>query len=472
MKAPRLDRQAILAICVASTLLLTACSGPPSGPEDPGYRNVEGRNGTGLLVSPRDAMQAIGCRVVTAEPDSGAVAIRLHDSTLEFFQCAGVATDSVSRAIFRYHEAVGASLGGASALAGYYRLDFVGFGEACTTTTEWWTFAGVMAYATHLEIEGTTYWVEAGEWAIRVPRITSSCDGAMIFSRTWVEWGEEGGGTEGGGGGSGSPPPNAPPVLLSSLAMGPATTATVTAGSTYSGLVVTATFSNGQIEDVTTVASWSSSDPNVVSLGDKGSFYSNAPGTAVLSATFLGTTTSLAVTVTGPYSDDEVEGEEVDPCCGKPNLLKRLTFRPYQHAWCDGAVPGTTEMTPINQALARMRAKGGDCSLLADSAAVMISNGRIRLFARDPSTQDFYGFNSNRGGGTAGGTYILLDREFVTTHPDSASARTTSTNARTLQELIAHEVQHALGYGAHGGGHISNSVQYTSLTRSCGDYGP
>lgn len=106
--------------------------------------------------------------------------------------------------------------------------------------------------------------------------------------------------TAGGKSGSGSLIVTAPPVVLS-LALIPATT-TFQVGATRQ-LAVSATYSNGDVKDVTLTSTYLSANPAFVTISNGGLITGIAPGTSALTASFDGKTatgqaTTTALTVT------------------------------------------------------------------------------------------------------------------------------------------------------------------------------
>ncbi|WP_428772489.1 beta strand repeat-containing protein [Vibrio sp.] len=74
---------------------------------------------------------------------------------------------------------------------------------------------------------------------------------------------------------------------------------------TSGSLTATATFSDGTSQDVTDQVSWSSTDPNVATIGGGGTVTAEGQGTADIIATYLGqSSTGVVVTVTSATVDD------------------------------------------------------------------------------------------------------------------------------------------------------------------------
>lgn len=100
----------------------------------------------------------------------------------------------------------------------------------------------------------------------------------------------------GGGGGGGNSP--APAPTLSSLTVTPANSSQDIGASTQ--FTATATFSNGSTQDVTSLASWTSTAPAVATVSDatgaKGTVTAVAAGSSLITASFGGLTGSTTVT--------------------------------------------------------------------------------------------------------------------------------------------------------------------------------
>ncbi|WP_026840220.1 DUF3443 family protein [Citrifermentans bremense] len=99
------------------------------------------------------------------------------------------------------------------------------------------------------------------------------------------------------GGGGGAPPP-APAPTLSSVTVTPANFSQDIGASTQ--FTATATFSNGSTQDVTSLATWTSSAPAVATVSDatgaKGTVTTVAAGSSLITASFGGLTGSTTVT--------------------------------------------------------------------------------------------------------------------------------------------------------------------------------
>ena len=111
-----------------------------------------------------------------------------------------------------------------------------------------------------------------------------------------------------------------------------------------------------------------------------------------------------------------------------------------------------------------MRTLGDVCDTLANAVAELLRRGQVHVF--DPG--QFSG-----GGaaplGTAGGSYILLSRELITTFSDadhrSANVDSHGTpRPETLQLILAHEADHLLGRD-----HIDSDGYLTANSLGCSD---
>lgn len=176
----------------------------------------------------------------------------------------------------------------------------------------------------------------------------------------------------------------------------------------------------------------------------------------LLAATLIAATACSS----GARADDvaDVEYTVSSPECATPGSVE-------ERLWCNSLQPDSrTEIPRISAALGRMRAIGGPCARLANTVALMLWHGRVRLFDRDEYA----------GGGAApiglgGGSWLLLSRELIAryfdaNHPSGNVDSHGVARPQTLQLVLAHEADH-LG----GEGHIDADGYLTRHAAACGD---
>jgi hypothetical protein len=89
-----------------------------------------------------------------------------------------------------------------------------------------------------------------------------------------------------------------------------------------------------------------------------------------------------------------------------------------------------------------MRAIGGTCATLADSFTVMLANDRVRMY-NSKATDAFSAAVAHVGVGTTG--WMVISRGWTSTNYDSAHPTVNEPVQRTLQQTIAHEMDHIMG---------------------------
>jgi len=102
-------------------------------------------------------------------------------------------------------------------------------------------------------------------------------------------------------GGSSSPSPTTPtPSTPTTSSIAVTGTASLAAIAQTSQLTATATLSNGTTQDVTALASWSSSNPAVATVSATGLVKATGLGTTTISAPYQGKTGTLLISVSNP----------------------------------------------------------------------------------------------------------------------------------------------------------------------------
>lgn len=103
------------------------------------------------------------------------------------------------------------------------------------------------------------------------------------------------------GGSQQTPTAPTPPITVTAVAVNGATS--ITLGQT-SQFTVTATLSDGTTQNVSTSATWQSSNAGLVSVSTAGSVTALSPGTATITAIYQGKSSDLEVTVVGGAGGD------------------------------------------------------------------------------------------------------------------------------------------------------------------------
>ncbi len=147
-----------------------------------------------------------------------------------------------------------------------------------------------------------------------------------------------------------------------------------------------------------------------------------------------------------------------DPNC-------QSTTNVHELAWCVGNLPSPGQRSLINAALARMSLKGGTCAVMAAVGQALLNNNKIRL---TPVSANYaWGGAAPVSQGSAG--WMLLSDywtnvAFDIRHPNVRVDSQGVTHTRTLQQLLAHEIDHLRGQG-----HTDFDGYDTPNANSCSD---
>lgn len=142
-----------------------------------------------------------------------------------------------------------------------------------------------------------------------------------------------------------------------------------------------------------------------------------------------------------PPNAEDSEGPLDPPNCADTNLLAMA------QAWCSGREPTADELEKINAALERMKAKGGVCQVLADIGYSYIG-GNLRMFDDQRVWTDAYGTFAAGAVAPRGGrrtAYIGIGWNFTARFYDAQHQTVGQDEPRTLQQVLAHELDHLNG---------------------------
>lgn len=117
--------------------------------------------------------------------------------------------------------------------------------------------------------------------------------------------------------------------------------------------------------------------------------------------------------------------------------------KPQTEAWaidyCNARAPEGERLNRTKQAIARIKARGGECANIADKAITLLSQGKLRYYPESADSQGGWG-NSSIGA-------ILLDA-WVDNYFDTAIEQQDANGnivRRNLDHTIVHEVEHTMG---------------------------
>lgn len=167
---------------------------------------------------------------------------------------------------------------------------------------------------------------------------------------------------------------------------------------------------------------------------------------------------------------DETEQQGYD--FRKPDCATYKGTAPYLLAYCAGKkiTLSSTERQKINDAIARIRAKGGACVEAADLAQDLFSKGDLVFFPR--SNFAFNGYAPVNGKVSAEYRWAILDRTWLTRWYDPSHATDPGKGVpkgMTLQMAIVHEMDHLRGYRHKLDAQGDSLPMLTEHTIACGD---
>ncbi|HUQ46028.1 MAG TPA: hypothetical protein VM033_05220 [Gemmatimonadaceae bacterium] len=184
-----------------------------------------------------------------------------------------------------------------------------------------------------------------------------------------------------------------------------------------------------------------------------------------------------------PDEDDITSPDDatlIDPDVGGPVDCSPAAkaAQEAKRLYCEGSTPDSLQRARISDALARMNARGGACSGLAQIGDALFNGTpiRIRLFPQALSATlsggaPVGGALRANGGKTGPNAWMVMAKEWVDVYYDSAHATkapfpTAAPYPRTLQHLLVHELDHLNGVKDHalmGKGRTPNSAACDDL---------
>jgi hypothetical protein len=140
-----------------------------------------------------------------------------------------------------------------------------------------------------------------------------------------------------------------------------------------------------------------------------------------------------------------------------------------QRAWCLGKDPNADELEKLKAALSRMKAKGGVCAQLAALGEGYLASGNLHMIDDQARYWDDYeqrsismGAAAPRNGGNF--SYIAIGYSWTKSWYDAQHATPEGTESRTLQQILAHELDHLNGED-----HLQNNMYRTTNSQQCSD---
>jgi len=165
-----------------------------------------------------------------------------------------------------------------------------------------------------------------------------------------------------------------------------------------------------------------------------------------------------------PMPETDSQGESAEPDCNQPQTDLR------RQAYCSGPrVLDSSYASQFTSAVARIKARGGECVAIADAAGALALLGKLRIFKQADYSDPVTGF-----GGAAplrSDWATLGDEWFTKFDPKKTSA------GLNLDGVIVHEVDHHLGNLQAGttnaDGHLFNADgsvnrHHTLNSKACG----
>jgi hypothetical protein len=170
-------------------------------------------------------------------------------------------------------------------------------------------------------------------------------------------------------------------------------------------------------------------------------------------------------------SQSDLAADAVPVCSPPPTDAKA-------RAWCKGVKPDGMRLTRINDALSRMRSKGGICATLAAVADTLLSlpAGGVRIYNKhdDPAFSTFGGgaipggATAAKGGATGPKAWLVIQAEWTDAYWSPNHKTTATLNGETftrdLQQVLAHELDHLVGND-----HTDAAEAKTTNSEACSD---
>jgi hypothetical protein len=136
--------------------------------------------------------------------------------------------------------------------------------------------------------------------------------------------------------------------------------------------------------------------------------------------------------LTDPEPDIAENSADTLPVCSLPQPHKGRA------AWCGGHVPlPGVELDRIRAAIERIRAIGGECSTLAAALDSVLAGGRLKI-----TSGSIGGWSPLYMGGNAP---VVINQVYVNKYYDFGRRGIRDGVEQTLQFILAHEIDHALG---------------------------
>lgn len=155
----------------------------------------------------------------------------------------------------------------------------------------------------------------------------------------------------------------------------------------------------------------------------------------------------------GPTSGPVVSYGPMPPTCPADDFAALMLFGAYSAAytWCVGnpLSDSSAYVVRVNNALNRLRARGGACAAIADLGATLVANNRIRTFPEwaNPFAGGFAGTIGGalpaNGGPLGENSYLTLRENLPKFAWDGDHVDTV--NQVFLDGSLAHELSHLLG---------------------------
>ena len=154
----------------------------------------------------------------------------------------------------------------------------------------------------------------------------------------------------------------------------------------------------------------------------------------------------------GPSNgDDQTNYGPMPPSCPADPILVWSIQSP-QFTWCEGQPlsANATYQTRVQNALSRIRARGGNCVALADLGTELVNNDRVRTFPHAWAANRSFGYAGMVGGALPENGGSLGDNAYITISDRlprfawDGDHRDAETQA-TLDQILAHELSHLLG---------------------------
>lgn len=233
-----------------------------------------------------------------------------------------------------------------------------------------------------------------------------------------------------GCGSSPAAPSTPPPPTLTSLVINAPFTSFPTGF--YVNYTATATMSSGTTTDVTSSATWASSNSGIASVDNTGKLSAYARGTTTLTATYQGRTASQTITIVD-YFGGKWSGTYVMQTCDQSGVFVTV-------GWCRGlggsgsVLPISLDLTQSGDGASSISGTASLGSLAGNISGNVTGDGRLIIGGTYTVTSNGYAFQITFGGWD---THLISPTQMVGGWANSMTAPGAPGNAYTQNQIAS-----------------------------------